>query len=119
MSVLILGGRDSLPIKAVLHSLGCDEVIHWNEVTAEKHLHSLPSRFDRLVLLSRNGKTGLTRTFLRQLATSSLPIIRAKDDPSCLYQTWVERYGTPENCLECDGCQETPPNSFSLLGGAR
>lgn len=52
MSVLIIGGDEITPIKAVLKGLGCEEITHWDGRKESVNHKELPQNIECLVMLT-------------------------------------------------------------------
>jgi hypothetical protein len=86
MSVLVIGGDNITPIKAVLSSLGVIEILHWdarnkNNVTKKK----LPQNLDCLVFLTNFVNHNAMHKFKSEAKKRNIPFICAKRSESAIF----------------------------------
>lgn len=97
MSVLVIGGDEITPIKAVLKNLGCESITHWDGRRESINHKDLPQNIGCLVMLTNFLNHNTMRKFRTEAKKKDIPVICAKRSVSCLYCEFMKTFDN-ENC---------------------
>ena len=78
MSVLVIGGDEITPIKAVLKNLGCESITHWDGRRESINHKDLPQNIGCLVMLTNFLNHNTMRKFRTEAKKKDIPVICAK-----------------------------------------
>ncbi len=98
MSVLVIGGDEITPIKAVLKNLGCAEIMHWDGRKESVNHKNLPQNISCLVMLTNFLNHNTMRKFRDTAKKKGIPVICTKRSVSCLYCEFIKTF----SCNNCD-----------------
>ncbi|RAX57627.1 hypothetical protein CCZ01_05670 [Helicobacter monodelphidis] len=102
MSVLIIGGDEIIPIKAVLHSLGCEEVTHWDGRRESVNHKKIPQSTRCVILLTNFLNHNTMKKFRNEAKKRNIPTICSKRSVSCVYCEYCKIFGDGMVCdKEC------------------
>lgn len=96
MSVLVIGGDEITPIKAVLKDLGCKKIIHWDGRKESVNHKKLPHNITCLVMLTNFLNHNTMLKFRNAAKKKEIPVICTKRSVSCLYCEFLRTFGV--NC---------------------
>ena len=100
MSVLVIGGDEIVSIKAVLHSLGCELITHWDARKESVNHKKIPQSTSCLILLTNFLNHNTMKKFRTEAKKRNIPTICSKRSASCVYGEFCKVFGT-----RCDGCE--------------
>ena len=100
MSVLVVGGDEITPIKAVLENLGCRDITHWDGRRESINRKNIPQNTDCLVLLTNFLNHNTMKKFRGEAKKRNIPVVCSKRSVSCLYCEYCKIFGeiAMENC---------------------
>lgn len=99
MSVLVIGGDEITPIKAVLKDFGCKEITHWDGRRESVNHKDLPKNISCLVMLTNFLNHNTMKKFRNAAKKKEIPIICTKRSVSCLYCECMRVFGEErKNC---------------------
>lgn len=96
-AVLVIGGDEITPIKAVLKNLGCEDVAHWDGRRESINHKNLPQNISCLVMLTNFLNHNTMKKFRNEAKKKEIPVICTKRSASCLYCEYVKLFGE-SNC---------------------
>lgn len=105
MSVLVIGGDEITPIKAVLNSLGASEVIHWDaRKKSSVNRKIIPLDIKCVVMLTSFLNHNTMKLFKSQAKKRNIPVVCAKRSVSCVYSEYckVFKLGNGFGCEYCE-----------------
>jgi len=95
MSVLILGGDNVAPIKAVLKKLGAVDIKHWDARNKSSiNRRSLPKNLDFLVMLTSFLNHNTMHKFKKEAKKRDIPFICAKRSESSIINEFNKKFST-------------------------
>ncbi|CAM2840015.1 DUF2325 domain-containing protein [Helicobacter burdigaliensis] len=97
MSVLVIGGDEITPIRAVLKNLGCSKITHWDGRRESVNHKDIPQNTSCLVMLTNFLNHNTMRKFRNEAKKKEIPIICTKRSASCLYCEFSKMF-----CKECE-----------------
>ena len=96
MSVLVLGGDNIIPIKAVLSSLGAIDIKHWNARNKSSiNRKSLPKNLDCLVMLTNFLNHNTMYKFKKEAKKRDIPFICANRNESSVFNEFRKKFSIP------------------------
>ena len=98
MLVLVIGGDEIVPIKAVLRNFGCSHIIHWDGRRESVNHKGLPQNIGCLVMLTNFLNHNTMRKFRNEAKKKDIPIICTKRSVSCLYCEFIKVFGRGREC---------------------
>lgn len=98
MSVLVIGGDEIVPIKAVLKNFGCSSIMHWNGRRESVNHKDLPKNIECLVMLTNFLNHNTMRKFRNEAKKKDIPVICTKRSVSCLYCEFIKVFGKECPC---------------------
>lgn len=106
MSILVIGGDEITPIKAVLQNFGANKITHWDARAQSINHKEIPQDISHLVMLTNFLNHNTMKKFRTQAKKRELPVICAKRSVSCVYSECVKIFG--KNCDgDCEKCQKS------------
>ena len=105
MSVLVIGGDEITPIRAVLKNFGYEKITNWDARKESINHKDLPQNIGCLVMLTNFLNHNTMRKFRSVAKKREIPVICTKRSVSCLYCEFLKIFG--ENCT-----QNCPYNRF-------
>lgn len=106
MSVLVIGADEITPIKAVLSSLGANEVVHWDaRKKSSINRKIIPLNTQCIVMLTSFLNHNTMKFFKSQAKKRNIPVVCAKRSVSCVYSEYCKVLGLG-NSFECDSCDK-------------
>ncbi|MFV0481541.1 MAG: DUF2325 domain-containing protein [Campylobacteraceae bacterium] len=104
MSVLVIGADEITPIKAVLGSLGANEVVHWDaRKKSSVNRKVIPADTQCIVMLTSFLNHNTMKLFKSQAKKRNIPVVCAKRSVSCVYSEYCKVFGLT-NEFDCDNC---------------
>ena len=93
MSVLVLGGDNIIPIKAVLGSFGVDKVKHWNARNKSSiNRKNLPKNLDCLVMLTNFLNHNTMYKFKKEAKKRNIPFVCANRNESSVFEEFSKKF---------------------------
>lgn len=100
MPVLVIGGDEIVPIKAVLHALGCTKITHWDARKESVNHKKIPSSTRCLILLTNFLNHNTMKKFRSEAKKRNIPTICSKRSASCVYSEYCKLFGA-----QCQNCE--------------
>ena len=99
MSVLVIGGDNIEPIKAVLNRLGADRIEHWDARKQNGLLKKgLPQNIDCLVMLINFLNHNVMYKFKKEAKKRGIPFVCAKRNEHSVFCEFCKKYGSEGEC---------------------
>jgi len=92
MSVLILGGDNINPIKAVLNALGASKIKHWDARKNSICKKSLPLNIDCLVILTNFLNHNTMYKFKKEAKKRNIPFVCANRNESSVHEKFSKMF---------------------------
>ena len=93
MFVLVIGGDEITPIKAVLRNLGCEKIAHWDGRKESINHKDLPQNIGIFSNAYQFFNHNTMRKFRNAAKKKEIPIICTKRSVSCLYCEFIKIFG--------------------------
>jgi len=93
MSVLVLGGDNIIPIKAVLSNLGAVDIKHWDARNKSSiNRKSLPKNLDCLVMLTNFLNHNTMHKFKNEAKRRNIPFICANRNENSVFNEFSKKF---------------------------
>ena len=94
MSVLVIGGDEITPIKAVLENLGVNNITHWDaRKKASSCKKAIPYKTECVIMLTNFLNHNAMKHYKIEAKKRNIPIVCAKRSVSCIFSEYSKVFG--------------------------
>lgn len=91
MSVLVVGGDEIVPIKAVLTNLGASKITHWNCRNENRvNKKPIPSDIGCVVMLTNFLNHNTMKKLKSEIKKKNIPLVCSKRSVSAVYSEYLK-----------------------------